>query len=178
MSDPPSAPHICLCCQTNVMRWSVASTNGCLDFSHRAFATSGQLSAEWNRCPRSITRHASNSVAPFRRSAAGWMPARTGRLSTGIGRRYSVKIRKASLMTGLVRRVWAVGHHAGAQYYSVENGPRQGWLFAALFSSTPARDSKRLRCVTRDVSFFRSDSRCRPHVSDLSNVTPRYLRSG
>jgi len=35
----------------------------------------------------------------------------------------------------------------------------------------------RLRNATHDVSFLRSDSRCRRHVSDLSNVTPRYLGS-
>jgi len=32
-----------------------------------------------------------------------------------------------------------------------------------------------LRSTTRDVSFLRSDSRCRRFRSDLSNVTPRYL---
>ena len=31
------------------------------------------------------------------------------------------------------------------------------------------------RSATRDVSFLRSDSRFRRYVSDLSNVTPRYL---
>ena len=34
-----------------------------------------------------------------------------------------------------------------------------------------------LKSATRDVSFLRSDSRCRRYVSDLSNVTPRYLGS-
>ena len=37
--------------------------------------------------------------------------------------------------------------------------------------------ASRLRSVTRDVSFLRSDSRCWRYVSDLSNVTPRYLGS-
>ena len=40
----------------------------------------------------------------------------------------------------------------------------------------PERTS-RLMNATRDVSFLRSDSRCRRYVSDLSNVTPRYLGS-
>jgi len=35
----------------------------------------------------------------------------------------------------------------------------------------------RLRSATHDVSFLRSESRCRRYVSDLSNVTPRYLDS-
>jgi len=34
-----------------------------------------------------------------------------------------------------------------------------------------------LRSATRDVSFLQSASRCRRYVSDLSNVTRRYLRS-
>ena len=38
--------------------------------------------------------------APLRRSSAGWMPARVGRLSAGVGRRHPVTIRKASLMAG------------------------------------------------------------------------------
>jgi len=45
----------------------------------------------------------------------------------------------------------------------------------------PARDSvapaSRLRSATLDVSFLRSDSRCRRYVMVLSNVTPRYLGS-
>jgi len=32
-----------------------------------------------------------------------------------------------------------------------------------------------LRSTTRDVSFLRSVSRCRRYVSDMFNVTPRYL---
>jgi len=37
--------------------------------------------------------------------------------------------------------------------------------------------ASRLRRATRDVSFLRSDSRCRQYLSDLSNVAPRYLDS-
>ena len=37
--------------------------------------------------------------------------------------------------------------------------------------------ASRLRSWISDVSFLRSDSRCRRYVSDLSNVTPRYLGS-
>jgi len=43
-------------------------------------------------------------------------------------------------------------------------------------SSIPARGS-RLKSATRDVNFLRSYSRFRRYVSDLSNVTPRYLGS-
>ena len=55
-------------------------TNGCLDFSCRAFPLNGQMSAEWSRCPGSMARHARYNVAPIRRSSAGCMPARIGRL--------------------------------------------------------------------------------------------------
>jgi len=37
--------------------------------------------------------------------------------------------------------------------------------------------TSRLRSMTRDVSFLRSDSRCRRYMSDLFNVTPRNLGS-
>ena len=37
--------------------------------------------------------------------------------------------------------------------------------------------ASRHRSATRNVSFLQSDLRCRRYVSDLSNVTPRYLGS-
>ena len=43
-----------------------------------------------------------------------------GRLSAGVGRRHPVTIRKASLMVGSIKRVWALRHHTGAQYSAVE----------------------------------------------------------
>ena len=39
-------------------------------------------------------------MAPLQQSSAGWMPARVGRLSAGVGHRHPVTIRKASLMAG------------------------------------------------------------------------------
>ena len=59
-------------------------------------------------------------MAPLQRSSAGWMPARIGRLSAGVGRRHPVTIRKASLMAGLMWRVWALQHKTGAQCSAVE----------------------------------------------------------
>ena len=50
----------------------------------------------------SVARHPRDSVAQLRRSSAGWMPARIGRLSAGIGRRHPVTIRKASLMARMI----------------------------------------------------------------------------
>ena len=87
------------------MSCCAAGTKGCLDLRRRATALDGRVSAEWGRCQGSMTRHPSDSVAPLQRSSAGWMFAKVGRLSAGVGRRYPVTIRKASLMVGSMRRV-------------------------------------------------------------------------
>jgi len=80
-------------------------TNGCLDMRRRASALDGQVSAEWSKCPGSMARRARDSVLPLRRSSAGWMPARMGRFSAGVGRKHPVTVRKASLVAGSIRRV-------------------------------------------------------------------------
>ena len=80
------------------MSCCAAGTNGCLDLRRRATALGGRVSAEWSRCPGSMAQRPRVSVAPLRRSSAGWMPARIGKLSAGVGRRHPVTIRKASLM--------------------------------------------------------------------------------
>ena len=51
--------------------------------------------AEWSRCLGSVARRARDGVSPLRRSSAGWMPAKIGRLFAGVGRRHPVTIRKA-----------------------------------------------------------------------------------
>ena len=79
-----------------LMSFCGASRDVCLDFICRAFAPSGEVSAEWSRCPGSMARRATASLAPLRRSSAGWMTARIGRLSVGTGRWHPVAIRKAS----------------------------------------------------------------------------------
>ena len=56
-----------------------------LNLRHCTFALGGQVSAEWSRCLGSIAKHARDSVAPLWRSSAGWMSARIGRLSAGVG---------------------------------------------------------------------------------------------
>jgi len=105
------------------------------------------------------------------------MSARIGRLSAGVRRRHPVAIRKASLMVGSMRRILALQHQTGAQY------PADDWARARVAVRNvvaPAPQPEPARCLrsaTRDVSFLRSDSRCRRYVSDLSNVTPRYLGS-
>ena len=103
-----------------MMRWCAAGGNGCLDLRRREFAPDGRVSAEWSRCPGSMARRARDSVAPLRRSSARWMPARIGRLSTGVGRRQLVAISKASLMAGSMNRVSVLRHQTGAQYSAVK----------------------------------------------------------
>jgi len=88
-----------------LMRCCASSTNGCLHFRRRAFALDGRVSAKWSRCPGSKARRVRDSVPPLRRSSAGWMPSKIGRLSVGAGRTHSVTIRKPSLMAGSMRRV-------------------------------------------------------------------------
>ena len=80
-----------------------AGTNESVDLRRRATALDGVI-AEWSRCPGSMARRPRDSVAPLRRSSAGWMPARIERLSAGVGRRRPATIRKASLMVGSIRR--------------------------------------------------------------------------
>ena len=90
-----------------------AGTNGCLHLRRRASALDGRVSAEWSRCPGSMARRPRDNVAPLRRSLAGWMLVRIGRLSAGAGRRHPVPIRKASLMAGSMSWEWALRHHTG-----------------------------------------------------------------
>ena len=47
-------------------------------FEAPCICTPGQVSAEWSGCPGSTARRAGDSVAPMRRSSAGWIPARMG----------------------------------------------------------------------------------------------------
>ena len=124
-----------------------------------------------------MARRARDSVAPMRRSSPGWMPANIGRLSTGVGRRHPVTIRKASLMAGSMRRVWALRHQTGAQYSAVECTKARAAIRRVVAPAPQPEPASRLMSATRDVSFLRSDSRCRPQVNDVSNVTPRCLGS-
>jgi len=102
------------------MSCCAAGANWCLDLRRRVSALDGRVSAEWSRHPGSMSRHARDSVAPLRRSPAGWMPARIESLSSGVGPRHPVRIRKASFKAGSVRRVWALRHQTGAQHSAVE----------------------------------------------------------
>ena len=120
---------------------------------------------------------ARNNMTSLRRSLAGWMPARIGRLSAGVGRMHPVTIRKASLMAGSVRRVWALRHQTGAQYSAVECTRARVAVRNVVAPTPQPEPASRLKSATRDVSFLWSDTRCRRYVSDPSNVTPRQGRN-
>jgi len=100
-----------------------------------------------------MARCVRDSVATLRRSSAGWMHARIGRLSTGVGRRHLVTIRKASLMAGSIRRVWALRHQAEAQYSAVEC-TRARVAIRRIYAPAPQPEPEsRLSSAMRDVSF-------------------------
>jgi len=99
IGDPPSEPQVWCCCQINYNELC-GGYKGCLDLRRHAFALDGQVSAEWSRSPGSMARRARDSVAPLQRSWAGWMPARIGRLSAGVGRRHPDTIRKTRWWQG------------------------------------------------------------------------------
>jgi len=173
IGDPPTAPLL----SDKLRSCCAADTNGCLDLRRPAFALDERVSAEWNRCPDSMAWSVRDSVAPLRRSSADWMPARIRRLSAGVGRRHPVTIRKASLMAGSMRRVWALRHQTGAWYSAVECTRARVTVRKVVAPAPQPDPASRLRSATRDVGFLRSDSRCRWYVSGLSNVTPSYLGS-
>ena len=116
-----------------------------------------------------------DSMACLRRSSAGWMPAMMERLSNGVGRRYPVITRSASLIAVSMMRVCTLRHQTGAQYSTVEYTRARAavWRTAPL-APHPDPASHLIRAMS-DVSFPRSDSRCRWYVSDLSSFSPRYV---
>jgi len=105
------------------------------------------------------------------------MPARIGRLSAVVGRRHLVTIRKASLMPGSIRQVWALRQQTGAQYSAVECTRARVAVCKIVAPAPQPEPASRLRSAIRDVNSVRSDSRYRRYESDLSNVTPRHLGS-
>ena len=65
-------------------------------------------------------------------------------------------------------------HQTGVQYSAVECTKARVAIRRVVAPAPQPDPASRLRSATRDVSFLRSDSRCRWFVSDLSNVTQRY----
>jgi len=129
------------------------------------------MSAEWSRCPGSTAWHIIDSVLPSRRSSAGWMPARIGRLIAGVGRRHPITVRKASLLARSMRRVWALRHQAGVQYSTVKCTKAKVVIGNVVAPAPQPEPVSCLKSATRDVSFLQSHSRCRRHMNGLFNVT-------
>jgi len=141
-----SAILLLLSSSDELMSCCMAGTNGCRDLRCRAFWMApwqGVLETVWLLCDR----------AP----SAGWMPARIGRLSTGVGRRHPVTCCRASLMTESVRRVWALRHQAGVQYSAVEWTRAKVAVRSVVVPAPQPEPASRLKSVTRDVRFLRSD---------------------
>jgi len=148
------AARMLLLLSDKLMSCCAAGTNGCLDLRRRAFALGGQVSAEWSRCPSSMARRASDNVAPLRRNSAGRMRARIGRLSTVVGLRHPVTIRKASLMVGSISRAWALYQGQGHCWNPalVQCSVTVGWLFAKLLLQHPNRSQHVASWVRRVMS--------------------------
>ena len=104
------------------MRDNAAGTNGCLDLSLGGPCLRGRdITACSICCSRVMALRAVFRVAPARRSSGGWISAKTGRQSTGVGRRHPVTVRIASFRHVSTKWVWALLHHTGAQYSAGAN---------------------------------------------------------
>ena len=137
-----------------------AGTNDRLDFSLSLLATCSSVSCSCRMWPGSKElRLAKESVAPWRRSSAGWMPERTGRLPAEVGRRHPVTMCKASLRTLSMRRVCALRHQAGAQYSAVESIRDKAAVRNVLTPAPHPELASRLGSETRVNSFMRNVSR-------------------
>jgi len=66
-------------------------------------------------------------------------------------------------------------YQTGAQHSAVECNKTRVAIRRIVSPAPQPEPASRLRSETRDVSFLQSDSGCRRYVSDLSNVTLRYL---
>ena len=125
------------------------------------------------KCPGFLAPRAADKLAPSRRSLAGWIRARIGRLCAGVRRRHPDTIRKASLMAGSMRRVWALRHQTGEQYSAVK-WTRYKVAVRNVVAPAPQQDpASHFKGASRDVNYLRSDSGCRRHVADLSKGIPR-----
>ena len=84
-------------------------------------------------------------------------------------------MRNALLITGSIKRVWALRHQTGAQYSAVEYTRARLAVSRTEVPAPQVVPASRLINETLVLSFLRSDSKCRLYVRDLSSVMPRYL---
>jgi len=121
-----------------------------------------------------MARHARDSAAPLRRSPAGWMPARVGRLSAGAG-----------IQSQFAKRCWWRSWWGGYEHCSTRqvhstlqlNAPELGWLFAVLLFQNPIRSQQTASGAWCQLLMKWLKVWVICDVSNLSNVTPRYLGS-
>ena len=104
-------------------------------------------------------RLARESVAPWRRSSAGWMPERTGRYTDGVGRRHPVTMRKASFITLSISRMCTLRHQTGAQYSAIEQTRDRAAVRNVLALAPQPVPASRLNSETRAHNFLRNASR-------------------
>ena len=172
VSDNCPAPHYYwFRCQMNW--WVVVrrGTNGCLDYSMDRWALSGTyVQAPWNGVLEIVSLFCDEA------QQVGYLR----------GLDDCPLVWSAGIQSQFTRRRWWRGRrgeyeHCGTKHRSAV---LCGWKYQARVDTervaAPApqlEPASRLRSVEHDVSFLRSDLRCWRYVSDLSNVTLRYLGS-
>ena len=184
ISDRPTAPHVCCCCQMNW--WDVVrrvqmgvSIWGAVHLhSMGGWALSGaDVQETWHGVQETwhgVLETAWLQCNDLSRLDAwdDWKVVHWCRTQAPV-----TAIRQASLMVGSIRRLWALPHQTGAQYSAAECTRTRLALHNVVVPAPQPEPASRLRSATRDVSFLGSCSRCRRYVSDQSNNTPRYLGS-
>jgi len=158
-----------------MMSCCAAGTNGCLDLRHRAFALGEQVSAECSRCTVHAPLHGVlETCGSFAtklskldfcedRKVVRW--CRVQASSHNLQDVIDGRINEAGVSTAALDRRAVL---CSIEWVAVRN------VVAPAPQPEPA---SLLKSVTHDVNFLRSDSWCRRYLSDLSNVTPRYLGS-
>ena len=103
------------------------------------------------------------------------MPASTGRYFVGVGRRHLITMRGVLLIIGSIRRIREPQHQAGTKYSAAECTKAKVAVFKVMAPALQLASARRLIKKTLEVSFLRSDFKCRRYVSNLSSVTPSYF---
>ena len=114
-----------------LMSYCTAGTYRCLDWRRRAFAQDGRVSVEWSRCLGSMPRRARKSLAPLRRSSAGWVPERIERLSAGVGAQASSHNSQGVVDGGVNKADMSTAAQDKRSTLRL-NGPWLVWLFTEL----------------------------------------------
>ena len=126
-----------------------------------------------------MARRARDKLAPLRRSSAGRMPARMGRLSAGVARRHPVTIHNSLLMTRSMRQMWALRNQAREQYIAVKRTMSKAAVSNIVAPAPQPEPAICLKSTTRDVKFLRSYSGCPRCVSDQQcELHPKTGRCG